>query len=129
MSEKYWEFGTSSGSTAFGLVTAQKERVQGTGAVKRESTFTWLADARGNKYIGTSITTIDPGQAYAKQLKTEQGLSVEGNLLWSKAYDFAAALRTHQEFTYLTTTPYAQKFILNRQTGSTLKNGAGTVLY
>jgi len=99
------------------LVAKQQERIHGTGAVRRESTFSWSTDARGDKSINANITMLDPGQSYAKQVKTERNASVDGNLMWSKAYDFSGALRSLQEFTYLTGSAYTQRIILNRVTG------------
>ncbi len=62
--------------------------------LKREATFNWATDARGNRYIDQNVVTLDPGQIYAKQAGTEQGMDVYGNLLWSRAYDFGLTVRS-----------------------------------
>ena len=137
VSEKTWLFGfTQADTTTFyaGLVLYQQETVQGSGALLRNTHFFWSQDASPhlNRYIGVTETTIDPGMSYEKLLRNEQVLDIYGNVTSSKTFNFnnTSTPLIQQTFTYQTGGAYAQRFIFNRQTGSTtthVPTGATTV--
>ena len=69
--EKYWTFATS--GLAMGLVTQYQGRhcCPGPVTTKVQNDYTWVQDAVNNSYIGTALTTADPGQSYAARKKTD----------------------------------------------------------
>ena len=72
--------------------------------------------------MGTVLTTLNPGQSYAAQSKSEQTLDSYGNIVQSKAYDYGnltTPARTYN-FTYLTDSNYISRYIRNRVTQVTV---------
>ncbi|MCC6539427.1 MAG: hypothetical protein IT162_17885, partial [Bryobacterales bacterium] len=119
ISRKQWTFNSASPTDPyFGLVNLQQDIDKATSTAKNTTAFTWTADGRGNRFITASLSTIDPGTAYQKQLKSEQMLDLYGNITWSKAYDFnnLTTPKMTYNYSYLTGANYAQRFIFNRKT-------------
>jgi RHS repeat-associated protein len=102
---KYWVFGQS--GTSDGLVTKYEgihvTPVTFTTTTKARTDYTWSLDPAGkNRYISSALKTIDPGQSYQVQSKTEQTIDNSGNVTQVKTYDYGnltTPLRT-DNFTY-----------------------------
>ena len=78
-------------------------------------------------YIGTVLTTLDPGTAYQAQTKTEQSLDTHGNVIWTKVYnygDLSTPARTYNH-TYLSGSDYTSRFIFNLVAASTVTPAGG----
>ncbi|MCZ2149713.1 MAG: hypothetical protein LC126_18290, partial [Bryobacterales bacterium] len=126
--ERAWFFETNTASAYVGLAMTYEERELG-GQVKSRQGYTWTQDSAGRPYIGTALSTLDPGAGYQKQAKTEQTLDGYGNLTQMKIYDYgnlATAARTYTN-TYLTGTAYTSRYIRNRVQTSQVTNGTQTV--
>ncbi len=94
---KVWTFGTT------GLPASYEER-ETTSAVLFKKEYTWTTDGTGRSYVGSVLTTLNPGQTYAAQSKSEQTLDGYGKVLQAKTYNYGnltTAARTYN-FTYLT---------------------------
>ena len=57
----------------------------------RQTDLTWAVNGLGRPYIQAQQTQIDPGQTYAKTMRSEQTVDVRGNLIQSKLSDFGNA--------------------------------------
>ncbi|MFN7919438.1 MAG: RHS repeat-associated core domain-containing protein [Bryobacteraceae bacterium] len=123
-SSKRYTYGINSAATDFGKVTLY-ESLDGGGAVKSSDAYTWATDPVGRPYIGTTTSTIDVGGT-PKVSKVEQQLDQYGNVQWRKEYNFGpGTVAKWYEYTYLNSAAYTNKFIRNRLTQVTLKDGAG----
>jgi len=116
------------------IVGSMRVRKRGSRLARRNTRFFWSQDAtpHQNRYIGVTETTIDPGMSYEKLLRSEQVLDIYGNVTSSKTFNFnnTSAPLIQRTFTYQTGSQYTQRFISNRQTGSTtthVPTGATTV--
>ena len=110
---KVWNFQTS--GTFAGLATAYEERDTGNSALLHID-YTWTQDPAGVPYVGTSLTTLNPGSMYAAQTKSTQTLDAYGNILQSSIYDYgnlSTPARTYN-YTYLTDSNYTSRYIRNR---------------
>ena len=83
---KVWNFRTDAG-TYLGLVSMYQEQ-NGAGVAALEKDYTWTQDSAGTPYIGTVMTTLDPGQTYAAQTRSDQTLDIRGNPTQSSTYDY-----------------------------------------
>jgi len=119
--QRVWNFGTATGLTN-GLVTSYEQRHTPGPVTKRKQDYTWVQDANGRPYIGTVLVTIDPGQSYQKQSKTEQTLDVYGNLTLRKEYGFGSLVTPAKIFTntYLF---YANSYVRDRVLTAQLSDG------
>ncbi|MBI4910107.1 MAG: hypothetical protein HY820_41200 [Acidobacteria bacterium] len=125
--DRVWNFFTTTGTTN-GLVSSYQQRHTGA-VVKRQQDYTWSADPAGRPYIGAVLSTVDPGQSYVKQSKTEQTLDVYGNLTQRKEYAFGNLVTPAKTYTntYLSTSTYLNAYLRNRVLTSTLTDGTNTV--
>jgi len=75
------------------------------------------------------LTTLDPGQSYQKQSKTEQTLYAYGNLTQSKVYHFGNFVTPARTFTntFLSGTNYTSRHIYNRLVSSSVTDGVNNV--
>jgi RHS repeat-associated protein len=126
--QRVWNFGTATGLTN-GLVTSYEQRHTPGPVTKRKQDYTWVQDSNGRPYIGTVLVTIDPGQSYQKQSKTEQTLDVFGNLTLRKEYAFGNLVTPAKTYTntYSTTVPHQIYYIRNRLWNSQVTDGVSTV--
>ena len=119
--EKAWWFNSA------GLNWAYEDRPAPSQPATRSQSFTWTQDAAGTPYIGTVLTTLDPGTAYQAQTKTEQSLDTHGNVIWTKVYnygDLSTPARTYNH-TYLSGSDYTSRFIFNLVAASTVTPAGG----
>ena len=119
-------------SAWYGLVKRQLQIAKPALTTMRQTDVTWTWTGFGSPYIASQTTTIDPGQSYAKTMKSEQTLDLFGRLTVSKLYDFGALSTPKWEtgVTYLSGPNYDSRWILNRVTGTTLKfNGGAAIQY
>ena len=119
--EKAWWFNSG------GLNTAYEDRLAPGQPAMRRQDFTWTQDAAGTPYIGTALTTLDPGTAWQAQFKTEQSLDTHGSVVWTKLYDYgnlSTPARTYNH-TYLTNANYTSRFMFNRAVTSTVTPAGG----
>jgi RHS repeat-associated protein len=124
-SQKAWYFTTSGSAWQIGLESAYEERPGAGQTSKRKKEFTWTQDTIGSPYIAAVLSTLDEGQSYQKQSKTEQTLDTHGNVTETKLYDYGnltTPARTYTN-TYIGGTEYASKYIFNRLHTSTLSGG------
>ncbi len=116
--EKYWAFATS--GLAEGLVTQYQGRQLPGAVAKVQNDYTWAQDAVGNSYIATALTTADPGQSYAAQMKVTQTVDTHGNVTQVNTYNYgnlSTPMRT-DNYTYLNGSSYTSRYIFNRLTSS-----------
>jgi hypothetical protein len=124
LGEKYWAFNTSG---AYEALVAQYQGRQGQGGsavAKMQNDFTWSQDGVGNSFISSALTTADPGQSYQVQSKSTQSVDNYGNVTQVNGYDFgnlSTPART-TNYTYLNTSAYTSRYILNRLTSAVLNN-------
>ena len=117
--QNVWTFGQTSGVPSYGLLTRYDENT-GAAATLRRRDFTWGQDSVGVAYLGSALTTLDPGQSYQKQSKTEQWLDRWGNVTETRLYDYGnlnIPARTVLN-TYLSGSQYDSRYIRNRLTSS-----------
>jgi hypothetical protein len=127
--QRVWIFGTSTGLTN-GLVTSYEQRHTPGPVTKRKQDYTWAQDAQGRPYIGTVLLTVDPGQSYQKQSKTEQTLDIYGNLTLRKEYGYGSLVTPAKTYTnaYLSSSNYTPYYIRNRLVTSQLSDGVNTLM-
>ncbi|HTR35829.1 MAG TPA: RHS repeat-associated core domain-containing protein [Bryobacteraceae bacterium] len=127
--EKYWTFQTDVNQFNAGLQLSYEERQLPSHTALSHRDFTWAQTATTlNPYIGTTLTTLDPGQSYQAQKQTTQTLDQYGNLTQAKVYDFgnlSTPARTYTN-TYLTGSQYSSRYILNRLTSSSVSDGTNS---
>src|SRR5262249_40607563 len=117
---KVWTFNN-------GLSTTYEER-DNTNTALLHKDYTWTVDAAGNIYIGTAVTTLNPGTAYAAQSKTSQMLDIYYNVTLTKIYDYgnlSTPARTYDSV-YLSYANYTSRYIRNRLTSATVTVGGST---
>ena len=121
LSEKIWSFNTNSGLFTYGLQSVFQQRATGQG-VMQQTDLTWAQDPALNPYVGTAVNTIDVGQSYQKQSKTEQTLDAYGNVTQSKLYDYGNLVTPARTVvaTYLDNANYTPRYIRNRLLTSSL---------
>ena len=120
---KVWTFQTS--GTFAGLTGSYEERDSGNTALLRKD-YTWAQDPGGVPYVATDLTTLNPGAAYAVQMKTTQTVDLYGNLLQSNVYNYgnlSTPARTY-DYTYLMDSNYTSRYIRNRLRQVTVTAGA-----
>jgi RHS repeat-associated protein len=120
---------TTTPSYSIGLQTMLRIRPSATGTPLRRHEYTWSADAAGNPYISSVLTTLNEGQSYQKQSKTEQTLDTHGNVLQSKVYNYGnltTPARTYN-YTWLASSAYTSLHIWNRLLQSSVTNGTDTI--
>jgi hypothetical protein len=113
-----WTFSQTGGST--GLVTELKRRPYGGTTATGTDSFTWVQDAAGRWYIGTSTSVMG---TFTK--KTAQTLDLYGNVVTTQIYNpenLASVLRTYTN-EYVTDTNYTSRYIRNRLLTSTVVEG------
>jgi RHS repeat-associated protein len=125
--EKYWAF-SQSGVNA-GMVTQYQGRHFPGPVTKTQNDFIWNQDSVGNLYIGTTLTTLDPGQSYQAQKKSEQNVDVNGNVLNVFQYDYNSLTTPARIYTYnyLNGSAYTSRYIYNRLTSATVAIGGQIV--
>jgi len=85
-SQKYWAFSLTGANT--GIVTQfQGQQLPGP-VTKTQNDLTWAQDSTGNLFIRSSLTTLDPGQSYQAQKKTDQNVDIHGNVTDVMQYAF-----------------------------------------
>jgi hypothetical protein len=115
--------------TSAGLTSSYEER-ETTGASLLKKDYTWTTDATGRSYVGAVLTTLNSGQTYAAQSKTEQTLDTYGNITQSKIYNYGnltTPARTYN-LTYLTDGNYISRYIRNRLTQATVTPAGGATM-
>ena len=124
---KTWNFGQSGSS--LGLTTSYVPTTSG-GVQKTASNFTWVQDTAGNSYIGTTVTTLDPGQPYSSTKQTNQTVDVYGNVTQVQNYNYGTAgsgsagtLARTYTYSYLNSSQYTSLYILNRLTSAAVTDG------
>ncbi len=126
---KNWVFYSATGSWWNGLLTGfTQQQASGLPPVRTQD-FTYSQDPVGNPYIGSALTTLDPGTAYQAQSKTEQTVDAHGNVTQTKVYDFGnltTPARTYTN-TYLTDANYTSRNIWNRLVSSTVSSASQSV--
>ena len=118
---KVWTFGTS--GAGLGLASTYEERGSQTLLHKD---FTWTTDVAGNVYLGTVVTTLNPGAGGATQTTLSQVLDSYGygNVVSSTTSGSDTATRTYS-YGYLTDSNYTSRYIRNRLTSASVN---GTTL-
>jgi RHS repeat-associated protein len=126
--EKYWAF-SQSGVNA-GMVTQYQGRQLPGPVTKTQNDFTWAQDNVGNLYISSTLTTLDPGQSYQAQKKTDQSVDIHGNVLNVFQYDYNSLTTPARiyTYTYLNSSAYTTLYIYNRLTLATLGVGNQNVV-
>ena len=121
--QNVWTFGQTSGVPSYGLLTRYDENT-GAGATLRRRDFTWWQDSVGVAYLGSALTTLDPGQSYQKQSKTEQWLDRWGNVTETRLYDYGNLIMPARTVlnTYLSGSQYDSRYIRNRLTSSAVND-------
>ena len=126
---KVWYFQTDTTQFNGGLQTIYQQRTYPANSTFFEQDFTWNQTPTSvNPYIGTTLTTLDGGQSYQAQKKTNQTLDQYGNMLTMQVYDFGnlnTPARTYTN-TYLSDSNYTSRHIVNRLTSSTVTDGTRT---
>ena len=121
-SHKVWTFDSS------GRAVTYEERGPTTTLLHKD--YTWTTDSAGTPYVGSVVTTVDPGTAYAVQTKSTQTLDIFGNIKASAVYDYGnltTAARTYN-YNYLHegNANYANRYIRNRVSSVTVTPAGGT---
>jgi RHS repeat-associated protein len=117
--QKVWTFGTTG-------LAATYEEIDPSHIALLHKDYTWTQD-HGHPYIGTVVTTLNPGQAYSAATKTVQQLDAYGNLTQSDAYAYnslTTPARTYK-FEYGSGN-YSAYHIYNRQSKATVTVGTTT---
>jgi RHS repeat-associated protein len=130
--QKAWYLGWwGAGAWWTGLVTSYEERAQCCWQTPQlHADYTWTQDANGTPYIGATNTTLDAGTANAVTMRTEQTVDTHGNIVQTKAYDYAAGgnpgalLRTTTN-SYASSSNYTSRYIFNRLGSTSVANGSG----
>jgi hypothetical protein len=129
VSEKVFNFGTTTGQAGYGLLAeAQTLVAWNTTTGAQFDDYTWTTDSAGNPYITTDLTTQDHGNTTQVQKQTTQTRDQYGNLLQMKVYNYGnltTPARTYTN-TYLTGSNYTSRYIFNRLLTSTVTDGTNT---
>ncbi|MFN8006848.1 MAG: hypothetical protein U0V70_07470 [Terriglobia bacterium] len=123
--QKLWNFNTTIGSWQLGLLASLVETSGSGGTTLRQQDYTWTRDTANNPYVSAVLTTLDPGQSYQKQSKTEQTMDIYGNVTQSKVYEYGNLTTPVRTYThsYLIGSNYTSRYIFNRRTNSTVNDG------
>ena len=126
---KVWTF-LSDGAPSWqvGLNSRFEQQVSSSDStVLRREDFTWAQDTANNPFIASVLTTLNPGAGLQKQSKTEQLVDSQGNVTWTKLYDYDSLSTPAKiyNYTYLTNTNYTNRYIRNRLLTATISNGSG----
>jgi len=115
---KYWTFSTSGAS--LGLAASYGGYDWPSWQGRMVNTYTWAQNATGNSYIGSTVTTADPGQTYQAQKKTNESVDTYGNVTQVVYYNWGNLSTPYRtdNFTYLNTSTYTSRYIFNRMTSS-----------
>ena len=118
--QKYWSFNTSGTSISL-LNEYQGQQLPGPTA-KTQTAVAWTQDANGNNYVGSSTTTLDPGQSYSATKESAQTLDNYGNVTQVQYYNYgtpgsgnAGSIERTYNYSYLTSSAYTSRYIFNRQ--------------
>ena len=124
---RVWYMQSNIAAVSVGLVVAYQESSWSTGAdtLLKQDDYTWSQNTSGNQYIAQVVTTLDPGQTYAKHKTSNQTVDQYGNLTSLQITDFNGAVRTYNS-TYLTDANYTSRYMFNRLTGSSVTGGGQT---
>ena len=124
MGEKYWAFALSGADT--GVVTQYQGRRLPGPVTQTQNDLTWAQDSNGDLYIQSSITTLDPGQSYQAQKRTDQNVDVHGNITQVYQYAFNSLTSPARIYTYQYLTPNTTYHIYDRLTQVSVSWGLGT---
>jgi RHS repeat-associated protein len=128
---KKWYFETNTASAYFGRETQFEDIALPSGTVVRRYNTTWTLDSVSRPYVGSVLTTLDPGQPYSKQSKVEQTFGKYGNVTQRKVYDYSSLTTPARTYTYTylhSAQDYARtRYIVNRITNGTVSNGSQTL--
>ena len=122
--EKYWAFSLSGANT--GVVTQYQGRQLPGPVTQTQNDLTWAQDTNGDLYIRSSTTTLDPGQTYQVQKKTDQNVDVHGNITQVYQYAFNSLTSPARIYTYQYLTPNTTYHIYDRLTQVSVSWGLGT---
>jgi RHS repeat-associated protein len=124
-----YTFKTEMGSR--GLVKRIDEK-EGT-RIRRRREFTWALSGSEQDYIRQSyikevVTTLEPGQAGEKKMKSTQGISIFGNVEWSKQFESDADTTPAKSYTYsyVTNPNYHARYMLDRLVEVRMTPAGGT---
>ncbi len=125
--QRAWNFNTS--GSANGLLASFEMRQLPGPVVKTRDDYTWTTDSNGRPYISAVLSTMDPGQSYQKQSKSEQAMDVYGNVTQAKAYAYGNLVTPARTTTntYLTTGTYPTYHLHNLLVTSQITDGSTTV--
>jgi RHS repeat-associated protein len=122
--EKYWAFSLSGANT--GVVTQYQGRQLPGPVTKTQNDLTWAQDSTGDLYIQSSITTLDPGQSYQVQKRTDQNVDVHGNITQVYQYAYNSLTSPARIYTYQYLAPNTTYHIYDRLTQVSVSWGLGT---
>jgi YD repeat-containing protein len=113
---------------SLGLTTAYEER-ETTGAALIRKEYTWTQDGNLRPYVGTVVTTLNPGTGSAAQTKSTQTLDIYGNLTQSQVFHYGNLVTPARTYNYSylhqSNGNYAARYIFNRLTSATVNDGSG----
>jgi RHS repeat-associated protein len=97
---------------------------------KTQNNFTWSQDSLGNLFISSTVTTLDPGQTYSVQKRTDQNVDIYGNVLNVFQYDYGNLTTPSRiyTYTYLNSSAYTSLNIYNRMVSATVGVGQQNVI-
>jgi len=125
--EKFWSFQTDTTQFNAGLQLTYEERQLPNHTALYHQDFVWSQTPTSlNPYIGSTTTTLDPGQSYQAQKKTTQALDQYGNVTQMLTNNFGLGTARTYTNTYLTDSNYTSRYILNKLTNSTVTDGTYT---
>ena len=121
--EKYWSFSQTGANT--GMVGQFQGRQRPGPVTKAQNDITWTQDATGNLYIRSVLETLDPGQSYQVQKKTDQNVDIHGNVTDVFQYDYNSLTVPARIYSlkYLNTSAYTALHIYDRLTQATFSSG------
>ena len=126
MGQKRWVFSQSGAN--IGLTTSYQGQQLPGPTTMLENDFTWNQDANGNFYIGSTLTTWNPGSSQV-QTKTNQTVDVYGNVTQVQKYSFSSLstpARTYN-YSYLNSSAYLGLYIYNRLTSAAVTDGTNNL--
>ncbi len=124
--QKYWAL-ANSGSN-IGLATQYQGQQLPGPLTLVQNDFTWIPDANGNFYVGTTLNTYNPGSTQVVS-QTNQTVDVYGNVTQVKKFNFGnltTPARTYN-YSYLNSSNYTSRYIYNRLVSATVTDGTNTV--
>ncbi|MEZ5355296.1 MAG: hypothetical protein R2762_21895 [Bryobacteraceae bacterium] len=129
--ERKWTFETNTASAYVGLATQLDVGANGASNPLNRSQYTWAVDPAGRPYVGTELTTVDPGQAYQICTKVTQVLDTYGNLTQRQVYGYGscsgslAVARTY-DMVYYNVQSYLDRYIRNRLYSASVTPAGGS---